>query len=174
MQNFVHPNPHCSAFSPKQQREATSMESSKIYYSHRCRQRTYECGVVKYPATWGAVEDREWKRAKLCAPHSPWYSVCTKAIVISKGSYVYGELKNVLPSPVQKTYLPVKGRKIPGYMRSGIEPRMKICETLCTQIPMVPRMLQSNAYIKGKLRVWRGENYIALVGAENVPTSAGS
>ena len=54
--------------------------------------------------------------AKVRAYQSPWYRICTKAMVISKGSYVYGELKNVLPSLVQKTYLPVRGHKIPSFM----------------------------------------------------------
>ena len=36
--------------------------------------------------------------------------------------------------------IPVRGRKIPRYMGSGIGPRMQICETLCTLIPMVPRL----------------------------------
>ena len=81
-------------------------------------------------------------------------------MVISKGSYVYGELKNVLLLSVQKTYLPVWGRKIPPYMFGGIGSRMEIYETSCTRIPMVPRLHQSNGNAKGKLHVWRAQNVL--------------
>ena len=50
---------------------------------------------------------------------------------------------------------------------------MKICETSDLPIPMVPRLHQSNGYIKSKLRVWRAQKCNALVGAETVLTSAG-
>ena len=86
---------------------------------------------------------------------------------------MYGELKNVLSSSVQKTHLPVRGQKIPRYMWGGIGRRMKICETSYTPIPIVPRLHQRNGDIKGKLRVWRAQKCIALVGAENTLTSAG-
>ena len=51
--------------------------------------------------------------------------------------------------------------------------RMEICEILGLPIPMVPRLHQSNGYIKSKLRVWTAQKCIALVGAETVLTSAG-
>ena len=40
-------------------------------------------------------------------------------------------------------------------------------------VSMLPRLHQSNGYIKRKLRVWRAQKCIALVGAESVLTSAG-
>ena len=49
---------------------------------------------------------------------------------------------------------------------------MEICETSGLPIPMVPHLLQSNGYIKRKLRVWRVQNCIALVGADTLLTSA--
>ena len=49
---------------------------------------------------------------------------------------------------------------------------MEICETSDLLIPMVPHLHQSNGYIKRKVRVWRAQKYIALVGAETVLTSA--
>ena len=58
IRNFVHPNHHGTAFAPKQwlyQNEATGMESSQMCCPRRCRESTYQCRVVKYPATWGAV-----------------------------------------------------------------------------------------------------------------------
>ena len=49
----------------------------------------------------------------------------------------------------------------------------EICETSGLPIPMVPRLHQCNGYIKRKLRVWRVQKGIALVGADTVLTSAG-
>ena len=72
------------------------MESSKIYCSSRFRNSTYQCEAANYPVSWEAVYGREWKYSKLRAYQSPWYRVCTKAMVTLKGSYGYGELKNVL------------------------------------------------------------------------------
>ena len=50
-------------------------------------------------------------------------------------------------------------------------PRMEICETSALQIPMVRRLHQSNGYIKRKLRAWRVQKCIALVGADTVLTT---
>ena len=49
---------------------------------------------------------------------------------------------------------------------------MEICESSAVEIAMVPRLNQSNGYIKRKLRAWRVEKCIALVGADTVLTSA--
>ena len=49
---------------------------------------------------------------------------------------------------------------------------MKICEISALPIPMVPRLHQSNGYIKRKLREWRVQKCIALVGADTVLTTA--
>ena len=57
-QNLMHPNPNGTEFTPKQwlyQREATCMESSKLYCPRRCRKRTYQCYTGKNLATLGAV-----------------------------------------------------------------------------------------------------------------------
>ena len=58
-------------------------------------------------------------------------------------------------------------------MRGSIGPEMEICEIPGLPIPMVSRLHQSNGYIKRKLRVWRAQKCIAVVGAETVLTSAG-
>ena len=47
-----------------------------------------------------------------------------------------------------------------------------LASTVSAPIPMVPRLHQSNGYIKRKLRVWKAHKCIALVGAETVLTSA--
>ena len=97
MQNFGPTNPQGSAFAPKQwlyQKEATGMESPKLYCPSRCRYRTYHCVEAKYTVSWWVVKCPEWKYAKFRPYKSPWYRVYTKAMVISKGSYGHGESKN--------------------------------------------------------------------------------
>ena len=68
MRNFGPTNPHDTAFASKQwlyQKEATGMESSKMYCPSRCRYRIYHCVEAKYPVSWGVVQGPEWKYAKL-------------------------------------------------------------------------------------------------------------
>ena len=50
---------------------------------------------------------------------------------------------------------------------------MEICEPSGLPIPMVPRLHQSNGYIKKKLRVWRAQKCIVLVGGKTAPTCVG-
>ena len=175
MRNFGPTNPHGTAFEPKQwlyQKEATGMESSKMHCHSWCRYRTDQFGARNYPVSWEVVEGPEWKYAKLRAYQSPWYRVCTKARVISKGIYGHGESKNILPKSVQTQYLPLRGSKLPRFMGGSIGPRMEICKSSALPIPMVPRLHQSNGYIKRKLRAWRVQKCIALVGADAVLTTA--
>ena len=101
-------------------------------------------------------------RMEICETSTRWYGVCTKTMVISKGNYGHGESKNVLPKSVQTPYLPLRGRKVPRFMGSSIGSRMEICEISALPIPMVPRLHQSNGYIKRKLRAWRVQKCIAL------------
>ena len=81
--------------------------------------------------------------------------------------------KNVLVSSVQIPYLPVRGRKVLCFMGGSIEPRMEICGTSRLPILMVPRLHQSNGYMRRKPRAWRVQKCITLVGADTVLTSAG-
>ena len=111
MRNFGPSNPHGTAFTPKQwlhQKEATGLESSKLYRPSRYRYRPYHCEEAKYPVLWGV----------------------------------------------------------------SIGPRMEICETSALPIPMVPHLHQSNGYIKRKLRAWRVQKCIDLVGADTVLITA--
>ena len=92
MQNFVHPNHHGTVFAIKQwlhHREATCMESSKMYCPRRCRKPTYPSEAKSSPLLGGRYGIDNEKNAQFRAPQSPWYRVCTKAMVTSEGSYVY-------------------------------------------------------------------------------------
>ena len=74
---------------------------------------------------------------------------------------------------MQIPYLPVWGRKVLRFMGGSIGPRMEICRISGLPIIMVPRLHQSNGYMKRKLRGWRVQKCITLVGADTVLTSAG-
>ena len=50
---------------------------------------------------------------------------------------------------------------------------MEICETSGLPIFMVPRLNQTNGYIKRKLREWRAQKCNAIVGADTLLTTAG-
>ena len=58
-------------------------------------------------------------------------------------------------------------------MGSSIGPRMEICETSGLLMPMVPRLHQSNGYVKRKLHVCRAQKCNALVVSESVLTRVG-
>ena len=58
MRKFGPTNPHGTAFAPKQwlyQKEATGMESPKMYCPSQYRQRTYHSMEAKYPVSWGVI-----------------------------------------------------------------------------------------------------------------------
>ena len=73
---------------------------------------------------------------------------------------------------MQIPYLQVRGRKLHSFMGGSIGHRMELCGTSSLPIPMVPRLNQSNGYMKRKLRAWRVQNCIVLVGTDTVVTSA--
>ena len=55
----------------------------------------------------------------------------------------------------------------------GIGPRTESCVNWGGPIAMVPCLHQGNIYIKRKLRVWREQKCISLVGAKTALTCAG-
>ena len=61
--------------------------------------------------------------------------------------------------------------KLPRLIRSGTLPRTESCANWGGPIAMVP--CQGNIYIQRKLRVWREQKCIPLVGAETPLTCAG-
>ena len=95
-------------------------------------------------------------------------------MVISKGSYGHRDFKNILPLSVQIPYLPVRGRKVLRFMGSSIGPRIEKCENTGLQLSIVPRLHQSNGYIKWRLRAWRVQKCNASDSGDAALTSAGS
>ena len=75
---------------------------------------------------------------------SPWYHVCTFAIVISKGSYGNGEFKNVILVSVQKAHLAVRTCKVRCFMHRCIGPLVSIFGNSGLPFAMVPCLHQSN------------------------------
>ena len=89
---------HCTMFAPKQclyKKEATDTDRTKMYSSRRCKKLTYLCGTAN-DLIWGkSVYGWERKFAEILVYPLPRHRVCTKAMFISKGTYGYGESKNV-------------------------------------------------------------------------------
>ena len=63
--------------------------------------------------------------------------------------------------------------KLPRFKGDGIGPRTETCVNWGGPIAMVPCFHQGNVYIKMKLRVWRDQKSICLVGAETALNCAG-
>ena len=114
------------------------MESSKMYCPSRCRYRTDQLGARNYPVSREVVQGPEWKYAKLRPYHYPWYRVCTKAMVISKGSYGHGQFNGITIVGADIVLITARSQSTPFYGGS-IGPRMEICETSVPPIPMVQR-----------------------------------
>ena len=73
---------------------------------------------------------------------------------------------------MQIPYLPLRGSKVPGFMGGSIGPRMEIHEVSALPIPVVQHLRPSNGYIKRKVRAWRVQKCVALVGVDTVLTTA--
>ena len=99
--------------------------------------------------------------------------ICTKTMFIAKGSYGYGENRNVFHQSVQKPHSRVRACKIPCLIGGGIGPRTETCVNWGGPIAMVPCLHQDNLYIQRKLRVWREQKCFPIVGGKNPCTSAG-
>ena len=101
-------------------------------------------------------------------------TVCTKAIFISKGSYGYGESRNVFLWSVQKPLLPVMAVKLLRLKGGGIGPRTETCVNSGGSIALVPCVHQGNIHIKRQPGVCRVQKCIPLVGAKTPLTCVGS
>ena len=136
-----------------------------MYFSSRCKNRTYLCWPANDPVSCKSVYGRELKFVEIRVSLLPWYRVCTKAMFSSKGSYRYGEYKNVFVSSVQKPQFPVVGLQTTPSHVSQCRAETEICGNPGQPFTMVPCLHQSNVYIKRKLRVWRVQKCTFFVGA---------
>ena len=94
------------------------------------------------------IQGRRCKFGEIRGYLSPWYRVCTKAMIISKESYRHGEPKNVIAFTVQKTYRRLQACKRSGFMQLRIGPTMKILGNsrlpismyrICTRAMVIPK-----------------------------------
>ena len=74
---------------------------------------------------------------------------------------------------MQKPLLPVRAVKLSHLKRVRIGPRTETCVHWDGPIAMVPYVHQGNIYFKKKLRVWRGQKCILLLGAKTPLTCVG-
>ena len=93
-------------------------------------------------------------------------------VYIKRKPWVW-ESKNVFLLLMQKPDLPVRACKLPHLMWSAIVPRTESCRFSGLPFAMVWCLHQRNVYIKRKLRVWRVEKCILLVGVKIALTRAG-
>ena len=74
---------------------------------------------------------------------------------------------------MQKSLFPVRAVKLPRLKGVGIAPRTEPCVNWGGPITMVTCLHKGNIYIKRKIRVWRDQKCIRLVGANTPLTCAG-
>ena len=144
-----------------------------MYSSRRYKNLTYLSGTANNPVSSETVEGQERKFAEIWGYLLPWYRVSTKAMFISEESYGYGESKSVLLSLMQKSHFSERDSKQPHLKRASRGPRTEICGNPGLPFVMVPYLHQSNVYIKRKLRAWRVQKYIPLIGVKTSLTCVG-
>ena len=91
---------HGTVFAPRQylyQKKATGMERPEMYSPGRFKNLIYLCRPSNYLVSRESIKGREWKLAEIVVDLPPWYLVYTRAILIQKGSYRYGETRNLFP-----------------------------------------------------------------------------
>ena len=74
---------------------------------------------------------------------------------------------------MQKALLPVRAVKLPRLKGVGIGSETETCVNWGGPIAMVPSLHHGNNYVKRKLRVWKSQECISLVGAKSPLTCAG-
>ena len=74
---------------------------------------------------------------------------------------------------VGRKTIPVRTIKLPRLEGGGIGPRTESCVNWGGTIAMVPCLHQGNIHTQRKLRVWRDQKCILLVGGITPPTCAG-
>ena len=99
-------------------RKSWPMESPKIYSSSRYKKCTYLCGSANYPVSCKAVYGRERKFVEIRAYLSPWCSVYTKAMLISKEKLGLCRAEKSIPLVGAKSALTCAGpQSTPSHVR---------------------------------------------------------
>ena len=93
-------------------------------------------------------------------------------IYIKRKLRVWRDEKCIRPVSA-KPILPVRIVKLPHLKGGGIGLRMETCVNRGGPIAMVPCLHRDNIYIKKKLRVWKDQRCVSLVGAKTPLTCGG-
>ena len=111
---------HGTVFPPKQcihQKEARGIESPKNVFLSSVQNTNLPTRACKQPRLmYVSIKGWECKFEEIRVYLSPWHRVFTLAMFILKGSYGYGEPKNVFLSLVQKPHLSLRDSKLPRTM----------------------------------------------------------
>ena len=94
-------------------------------------------------------------------------------VYIKRKLLVWRVQKMYSSSQCKKPHLPVRACNLPSLMWGSIGPRTEFSGSSDLPFTVVPCLHQSNVYIKRKLRVWRVQKCIPLVGAKTALTCAG-
>ena len=143
MRNFGPTNTHGTASAPMQwlyQKEATGMESSKMYCPSRCRCRTHQCGAANYPVSWGAVQGPPRKYAKLRAYQYPWYRVDAPMQWFKRKLRAW-RVQKCIALVGADVALTSAGPQTTPYHGGSTGSTKEICKTSGLPIPMVPRLI---------------------------------
>ena len=101
-----------------------------MYSASQCKNPFTCAGRQNTPSRGRQYRAQNGKLRNLGTDLSPWYRACTKEICTPKGSYGYGETRNVFRQSVQLPHLPVRALKIPRLEGGSIGPRTESCVIL--------------------------------------------
>ena len=143
-----------------------------MYSNYRCNNPTYLCGPSKYNVAREAVWDQNGKLPKLGRTYRHGTVFATRKYLYQKEATgmerpeMYSASRCNNPNYLcGLSNIPYRGRRF--------GPRMKSCLNWDGPITMVPCLHQGNIYTKRKLRAWRYQKCIPLVGSITPPTCAG-
>ena len=162
-------------FAPRKylyQKEATGIERPEMYSASRCNSRTYLCGPSSTPSRGRRFGPRaesclNWDGPIAMVPCLHQGNIYTKRKLRAWRDYkcipLVGAITPLTCVGCQNT--PSRGRRF--------GPRTESCLNWDGPIAMVPCLYQGNIYTKRKLRAWRDQKCIPLVGAITPLTCAG-
>ena len=175
LRKFGYTSRHGTVFAPRKyfyQKKATGMERPEIYSTSRCNNSTYLCGPSQYPISREAV----WPRTEGCLN---WDGPTAMVPCLHQGNiYTKRKLrawrdKKCVPLVSAITPLTCAGRQNTPSRGRRSWPRMESCLNWDGPIAIEPCLYQGNIYTKRKLRAWRDQKCIPLVGAITQLTCAG-
>ena len=161
---------HGTVFAPRQYlyvNKVTGMERQEIYSPHRCKNLTC-AGCQTTPSQGVGIGLRTETYVKWSGPNAMVPCLHQENIYIKRKLRVWRDQK--CTSLVGAKTSPVRAVKLHRHKGVGIGPRTETCVKWGGHTAMVPCLHLGNVHIKRKVRVWRDQKCIPLVGA-NIPCS---